>query len=144
MADSTMDSEEIMLFDQWGPVVPTRQGEPRGGFTGSDHFNVATRVYMPGETRVVDNLSSTDDPLNGAGVTGQSIFRYLLVGTQTFGDLGGVLELPDHVLQQPNFALYSIAAQSAGREAGEGGLRERSAKAWSGQSCWPMEVSVDG
>ena len=82
MADSTMDSEEIMLFDQWGPVVPTRQGIPRGGFTGSDHFNVATRVYMPGETRVVDNLSSTDDPLNGAGVTGQSIFRYLLVGTQ--------------------------------------------------------------
>jgi hypothetical protein len=103
MADSTFDSEEFVLYDRWGPVVPSRQGVPRGGFTGSDHFNVsnANRVYMPGETRVVDNLSAADDPINGAGVSGQSIFRYLRVGTQNDAEAIAVQHLCVHDTVNP-------------------------------------------
>lgn len=73
MADSTIDSELIYLYDNW-PGRPIRSEVPYGGFTGATHHNVAAAKYKIGEKVTVYNES--------LGVPGYSTFIYLQVGTQ--------------------------------------------------------------
>jgi len=75
MADSTLDSELIVLFDNWpGHAVRNHIETPLGGFTGSTHHNVATAKYGVGECIWVRNES--------LGQPGWSKFIYLGIGTQ--------------------------------------------------------------
>lgn len=74
MADSTIDSNLILLYDNWpGPVEET--GQPYGtGFLDKRHHNVATPAFAPGTKVQVYNAT--------LGVPGFSTLIYLQVGTQ--------------------------------------------------------------
>jgi len=78
MADSTLDSELLILKDNWPGAageVKSACGIPTGGFTGSTHHNVATPKYAPGEKITVWNDSGD------AGKPGMSTFIYLFLET---------------------------------------------------------------
>lgn len=80
MADSTMDSLELILIDNW-PGVARLIGHdeiPMGGFAGSQHHNVPSPSYpyAPGDKLCVWNPSS-------GGCEGMCTMIYLKVGTQT-------------------------------------------------------------
>ena len=79
MADSTLDSQLFVLFDNWpGVAEKISAGEvPAGGFAEASavHHNVAAAQYDIGQKLCVLN---TDD----AGIEGMSTFIYLQVGTQ--------------------------------------------------------------
>ena len=77
MADSTLDSELLVLIDTWPGVAKLVEGSqiPTGGFTGSTHHNVATPKYAPGEKLCVWNESGD------AGKAGMSTFIYLQLTT---------------------------------------------------------------
>jgi len=78
MADSTIDSELILLYDNW-PGKSLRSAIPTGGITGSTHHNVAAAKYGIGEKIDVYNES--------AGVPGWATFIYLGIGTQNAASL---------------------------------------------------------
>ncbi|GAG18855.1 unnamed protein product, partial [marine sediment metagenome] len=73
MADSTLDSERLVLIDNWdGPLRATTP--PTGGFLGATHHNIAlasTNPYKLGEKITVSNDGAV------AGLTGWSTFIYL-------------------------------------------------------------------
>ncbi|MFA4944882.1 MAG: hypothetical protein WC789_09310 [Lentisphaeria bacterium] len=75
MADSTLDSELFLMYDNW-PGYATRgtREVPLGGFTGATHHNYVSAVYGVGEAIWVRNES--------AGQPGWSKFIYLQIGTQ--------------------------------------------------------------
>jgi len=77
MADSTIDSELILLRDNWpGDADPgLAQDPPRDGFAGADHHNVATAAYQVGSKIQVYNKGTTGQP-------GFATFVYLQVGIQ--------------------------------------------------------------
>lgn len=77
MADSTLDSQLFVLFDNFPGVAKNiSRGEiPGGSFTAAAHHNVAAAVYDVGQKLCVYN---TDD----AGIEGYATFIYLQVGTQ--------------------------------------------------------------
>jgi hypothetical protein len=78
MADKTMDSLEIILFDNWPGVAKLIGPDelPPGGFTGGLHHNVPAPYYMPGEKFCVWNPSTL-------GCEGMATMIYLQLGTQT-------------------------------------------------------------
>jgi hypothetical protein len=51
MSDEKIDSQEFVLFNHWGD--PVSYEEPKDGFTGSEHHNVATAAYRPGSVTQV-------------------------------------------------------------------------------------------
>ena len=72
MALQGLDSEKFeLLLGLWGSPDPNL-GEPKDGFTGSEHHNVAAAVYPAGTVIEVRN--------SGTGVTGKSQFVYLEIG----------------------------------------------------------------
>ena len=82
MADSTIESEAIMLLDTWPGVANPATVVPTDGFLGTSHHNVATAkypvgtkidVYCPGVT-VIGTVAS-DDP-------GWATFIYLKLEMQ--------------------------------------------------------------
>ena len=73
MADSTIDSELIMLNENW-PGKASRDDEPAGNIVATAHHNVAAAVYSTGQKVALRNES--------AGQPGWSTFIYLQVGTQ--------------------------------------------------------------
>ncbi len=77
MADSTLDSQLFVLFDNWPGVAKNiSRGEiPGGSFTAAAHHQVAAAKYDIGQKLCVYN---TDD----AGIEGYATFIYLQVGTQ--------------------------------------------------------------
>jgi hypothetical protein len=77
MADSTMDSLEVILIDNWPGVARliTHDEIPPGGFTGALHHNVPAPKYPPGEKLCVWNPSTL-------GCEGMATMIYLRVGTQ--------------------------------------------------------------
>ena len=76
MADSTIDSEKIILKDNW-PGLPLVGVVPPGGFTGVTHHNVTTPAYDLGTKIQVQNIL--------AGVVGPSVLIYLKTGTVCAG-----------------------------------------------------------
>ena len=77
MADGTLDSELIVLQNNWG-MAPTVNGSlncPQGGLIGSNHHNVAAPTYQVGTVIQVYNNGS-------AGKVGMAELIYLQVGTQ--------------------------------------------------------------
>lgn len=70
MADSVIDSEKFILFDNW-PGVARYGLEPPGGFTGYSHFNVDSPAYPLGDKICVWNNSDV------AGDDGYATFIYL-------------------------------------------------------------------
>ncbi len=78
MADSTIDSELIQLYDVWpGPVEPA-SGVPGHGLLDKRYQNVAA-PYVPIGTKIqLQNLDATGQP-------GPTILLYLQVGTQDTG-----------------------------------------------------------
>ena len=68
MANATLDSEYIILFNHWGDATSTEV--PQDGFTGASHHNVANPVYRPGEVVQVYCDGTT-------GKAGYSQFVYL-------------------------------------------------------------------
>lgn len=86
MADSTIDSELILLYDNWpGTSIRTHAEVPTGGFTGSAHHNTVAATYGVGEVIWVRNES--------LGVPGWSKFIYLQVGTQNAASVLAVKSL---------------------------------------------------
>ena len=75
MADKVIDSELLLLVDQWGPVFRL-DDIPTDGFDGTTHFNVATKAYPQGLGVAVYHKGT-------AGDEGYSIFRYLRSGTNS-------------------------------------------------------------
>lgn len=74
MADATVDSEALILWNRWG--APHSQFENTappgdGTFSGADSHNVATAAFKPGTVIRVWNDSG------GAGIDGWSEFVYL-------------------------------------------------------------------
>lgn len=71
MADENVDSEYLMLFDNW-PQDPTPILQaPTGGFTGSTVHNTAAALHRLGEKALVRNHASV------AGLDGWCTFIYL-------------------------------------------------------------------
>ena len=78
MAESTMDSLEVILIDNWpGTAKLIGHSEiPVGGFTGSLHHNVPAPRYPKGEKLCVWEPGTL-------GCEGMATMIYLQVGTQT-------------------------------------------------------------
>jgi len=78
MADSTLDSELFVLYDNWpGTARVLGSGQvPNSSFTSTVSHNVATAKYSPGEKVSVWNQNAD------AGQEGMSTFIYLQVLTQ--------------------------------------------------------------
>jgi len=75
MADEKIDSQEFALFNHWGD--PVSYEEPKDGFTGSEHHNVASAAYRVGSvTRVY--CTAVADTQRG----GYSDFVYLKLEAQ--------------------------------------------------------------
>jgi len=68
MANVTIDSEGFYLLDLFPGVPDTRLSEPKDGFTGADHHNVAAVAYPIGTKIQVYN--------KGTGVDGYSVLLY--------------------------------------------------------------------
>ena len=79
MADSTIDSEKVVLVDGF-PGYPgaLSSTDAKNGFTDASHHNVATAQYPIGTKIQVQN--------SGTGIAGPSIFMYGQIGTQN-GDV---------------------------------------------------------
>jgi len=77
MADSTLDSELFVLYDNWpGDGDPgLSQDAPCDGFTGTDHHNTSTAIYQVGAKIQVYNDGTSGKP-------GWAKLVYLQVGTQ--------------------------------------------------------------
>lgn len=76
MADSTIDSEYLILIDRWPGVAihcPRHHPLPVGGFAGATHHNVETAAYPVGFKLCVYNHSAS------AGVDGFATFIYLQI-----------------------------------------------------------------
>jgi len=71
--NAVLDSEKIILFNHFGAPDPNL-GEPKDGFTGAEHHNVATAVYPLGTVIQVYNKT--------LGVAGYSQFVYGKLETQ--------------------------------------------------------------
>lgn len=78
MADSTIDISKLVLACNRISAPTASIGLPTDGFTGSNHFNVATPAYPLGTTVQVQQTGVT-------GQAGITQFTYLKVGTQTTG-----------------------------------------------------------
>lgn len=74
MTDGTLDSDLIFLYNHFGSANLVGH-VPRGGFTGSEHHNVASAKYPIGTVVRVEHRAT-------AGKPGFSEFVYLQVGTQ--------------------------------------------------------------
>jgi len=77
MADTTMDSLEVILIDNW-PGVAKLIGHdeiPPGGFTGGLHHNVPAPYYTPGDKLCVWEPGTL-------GCEGMATMIYLNIGTQ--------------------------------------------------------------
>lgn len=74
MADSTIDSNLILLFDNWRQFAEPTEVPPGAGFLDLTAHNVATPKYRPGTTIQVYNAT--------LGVPGMAQLIYLQVGTQ--------------------------------------------------------------
>lgn len=82
MTDSTLDSNLLFLYNKWGSAN-MRGHVPRGGFTGSEHHNVAAAKYPLGTITRVEHRAT-------AGKPGFSEFIYLRVGTQNAATSMGI------------------------------------------------------
>lgn len=71
--NGVIDSEEIVLFNHWG--APVSAEEPKDGFTGSEHHNVATAAFPVGTVVQVYCDGTT-------GKIGYSQFVYLKLEMQ--------------------------------------------------------------
>ncbi len=71
MADSTIATSKVVLFDNW-PGAVRQYNAPSGGFASSDHHNISKPQFDAGYKVQVDNR-------NGKG---PSTLVYLQVGTQ--------------------------------------------------------------
>lgn len=91
MADSTIDSELIILRNNWGVAPSTDRFEPTDGFAEGNavHHNSATAEFSLGTVAQVYNKGT-------AGKAGPAQFIYLLVGTQNSAN---VLAAKDVVVQ---------------------------------------------
>jgi hypothetical protein len=79
MADSTLDSELILIIDKWPGVANPAYTVPTDGFTGATHHNVVAAKYPIGAKIQVYCDGTTGKP-------GYSTLMYLKVGTQN-GDV---------------------------------------------------------
>lgn len=98
MADSTLDSELIVLVDNWPGVaqlVTADKVHAMGGFTSSKHHNVSVPQFTPGEKLCVWNDNAK------AGQPGMSTMIYLKVGTQNAADAlaAKAIVVPDSATQ---------------------------------------------
>ena len=100
MADSTIDSELLILHDFWpGEADPgLAQDPPRDGFTGADHHNVSAAVYQVGSKIQVYNVGDT-------GKAGFATLIYLQVGTQ---DATTVLAAKSLVVPDSSTSWYKV------------------------------------
>ena len=80
MADSTIDSELIVLHNKWRTVAKLDRSIPQDGFTGTGHHNVATAAYPLGTTIAVECDGSV-------GKAGTSEFIYLQLVAQDADNL---------------------------------------------------------
>lgn len=105
MADSTIDSELFVLYDNWpGDADPgLAQDPPRDGFTGTDHHNVAAAAYPIGSKIQVYNRGDTGQP-------GFATFVYLQVGTQ---DLETVIAVKTVVVPDSSTYWYRVTNDPA-------------------------------
>lgn len=89
MADSTLDSQLFVLLDRWpGYAHPdSRKHPPNGGIVGTEHHNVATAEYRPGEKIELLNHAGT------AGQEGIATMIYLQLGTQNSGSVLAVKDV---------------------------------------------------
>ena len=73
MADSTIPAESVVLISNWpdGSIPSLMNAQPLGGFTGSDHHNVAVAKYPVGTMAKLVNRGET-----GTSVAGPSIMMY--------------------------------------------------------------------
>ena len=76
MADATIDSEAIELFDMWPGTAWPVETVPTDGFTGSDHHDVVTAAFLVCTKVMVYNHSSV------AGLDGWSTFMYAKLEAQ--------------------------------------------------------------
>lgn len=75
MVDGYLDSDLLVLKDNWPAVRNSNHPIPRDGFASSIHQNVATAAYQAGTKIEVRNKGDT-------GKEGFSTFIYLQVGVQ--------------------------------------------------------------
>jgi len=76
MADKLLDSDKLVLRDNWGGDAIRIASKPKDGFDGASHFNVATAFYPLGMAVQVVHKGT-------AGKEGFTTFRYLKAGVNS-------------------------------------------------------------
>lgn len=71
MADKTLNSDHLVLIDNWPGAPAHNLSVPTDGFTGAAHHNVSTAAYKLGTKIQVYNAGT-------AGIPGFATFIYLL------------------------------------------------------------------
>jgi hypothetical protein len=96
MADTTILAKYIVLQDTVQGNVNSNLPQPVGGFTGSEHHNVATAKYDVGtKVQVYDETSK-----------GYSTFVYLKNGTAAATIAAGQVMIPAGATQNPTYLTY--------------------------------------
>ena len=110
MADEKIDSEEIVLFNHWGPPVSFEP--PIDGFTGASHHNVAAALFPVGTVIQVYCDGSV-------GKIGHSKFVYLKLEAQ---DATNVLAARMIVVPHTDADMTDVTNEVDTAVADEGGL----------------------
>lgn len=104
MANSTIDTKYIVLYDLWPNGVVLYNHIPQDGFTGSLHHNVASPAYKVGTKAIVRNDSAT------AGIDGWSTLIYLKLEMQ---DTTNLLAARQIVACHSDAVLYDVTNEAA-------------------------------
>ena len=103
MAQTTIDSEKLILLDLWPGYADPRLGTPKDGFTGADHHNVAAAAYPLGTKIQYYNVGT-------AGTAGYATFIYLKLEMQ---DATNVLQAKHLVNLHTDAVPYDVTNENA-------------------------------
>jgi hypothetical protein len=103
MAQTYIDSEELILVDLWPGYPDSRLGTPKDGFTGADHHNVVAPAYPIGSKIQYYNAGT-------AGKAGYATFIYLKLEMQ---DTSNVLAARHLVNLHTDAKPYDVTNENA-------------------------------